>query len=178
MDRNTLYAINATGVPKPGYVLDPGKAPGNVTVRVYWRWENQDEDYLNPQPVFITPSDIRTGPVCHDRPVGTADVLQPWADYCAQVKAERARMIAERDAADLAEQQAKDDLVGRIEAVGELLDTPRLEGSNYIDQSDLHWLARSGRINRYSAMHVLRLVEAIVANYDITERVVIPDEKG
>lgn len=201
MDRNTLYAINATGVPKPGYVLDAGKAPAKIKVRVYWQWENADEDYLNPQPVFsrATADDSRM--------VGTADVVMPWADYCAEVKAKRAALLAEADAAKQAEKDAMDELDARIDAVGELLDANKRSGSSYIDQSDMHWLARSGRIHdsRYSAMHVLKLVEAIVAQWAVQdsavadglqvldeqlvalrnenaalrqERVVIPDEKG
>lgn len=157
MDRSTLYALNATGVPKPGYVLDPGKAPGNVAVRVFWQWENDDENYLNPHPVFIGSGESRT--------TSTADVLMPWAEYCAEVKAKRAAQSAERGRVVLVEQREKEALIARIEAVRPLLNLPVAEGHAYIDSDDLLHAARFDRMhdNRYSAMHVLRLIEAIMA---------------
>lgn len=162
MDRSTLYAINATGVPKPGYVLDAGKAPARIKVRIYWQWEGSDEDYLNPHPVF---TNTRPHGNSEERTVGTADVVQTWASYCAEVKAKRAALIAEREQVVLVEQREKEDLIARIEAVRPLLDLPVAEGHAYIDSSDLLHAARFDRMHdtRYSAMHVLRLVEAIMA---------------
>jgi hypothetical protein len=165
MDLTTLYAIEHNGMMRPGYVLDRGKAPGKVTVRRWWRWDNDDEDWLN-----ATPNLAETGGHSDVLNVTTAAIKRPWAEYCAHRKQVNAEAIAARQESEAQAQRRLDDTIKRIEGVRSLLDA---NAGQYIDANELVHLTRSGRIHdtRFSAKHVLELIEAISAKFDMTVHV-------
>lgn len=165
MNLTTLYAIEHNGMMRPGYVLDRGKAPGKVTVRRWWRWEGDEEDWLNPTPVL--PESGAHSDLLH---VTTAQIKRPWAEYCAHRKQVAAQAIAIRQELEQAEQRRLDDTVKRIEGVRALLDAAHWYSKNpYLDADHLLDLTRTGRLHdtRFSAKHVLELVEAILGKFDM-----------
>lgn len=166
MDLTTLYAIESRGVYRPGYVLDIGKSPGKITVKRFWRWagDSEGDGYLNGRPELVEGNAETFG-------VTTKQVLMPWIDYCIERKADLARLRSKREAEEQAAAQERDGWVARVNGVKDLLDA---SGTNtYIDHSDMLNLARGGRLydTRYSAKHVLELLEAIAFRFDITPHI-------
>lgn len=165
-DETVLYAITVNGQPRPGFVLDtgnPAAAKKDVKVRRYWRWTDSDDDWLNPEPNLIGETvkfDIQY--------VGTADVLCRWDVYCANVKRERAEALQARLDAEAAHEAAKQAELDRLNAVAHLV--PGDESRAYLDIADLRYLIANDRggDTRYSARHVLQLLEYITDKLGIT----------
>ena len=162
MDLTVLYAIESSHHnPRPGYVLNRGTNPGKVKVKVYWRWEGQDEDWLNPDPPLLV-----EGAKADEYMVTTANVLMPWADYCAARKALQAERLRVQQEAEDANERERQALMARVEAL-----VPLLDGfDGFCDLDDLRYMAKSDRVSdqRYSARHVLLLLEHIATNNERT----------
>lgn len=162
-DETVLYAITVNGQPRPGYVLDtgnPAAAKKDIKTRRYWRWTDSDEDWLNPEPNLTGEAvkfDIQY--------VGTADVLCRWDVYCRNVKRERQQALDERAAAERKHEEAKQAELARLEAVSHWL--PGDESRAYLDISDMRYLLGNDRggDTRYSARHVLDLLERVQDTY-------------
>ena len=166
MSKETLYAIEVNGVWRPGYVLDPGAHPGPVRVKVWWKWGTRmDEEWLNPQPNLLS-----AFAKSETHRVTTAEVREPWADWCSKRLAANAAKLAELEEAEAERQRSKADLIKRIDGVAALLDA---NNGQYIDAHELVWAAKSDHLRtiRYSAKDVLDLVEAIAHKFDMVERV-------
>ena len=165
MNRETLYAIVANGVLRPGYVLDPGTNPGKVKVRVWWKWsDSMNGDWLNPQPDLLSPH-----AKSETQHVTTADVDEPWADYCSKRLAANAAQLAKLQAEEDEAERSKADLLARINGLMPLL---QAQGDGrYLDGRYLLDLANGNRLNdtRFSGKHVLDLIEAIAHKFDMVE---------
>jgi hypothetical protein len=167
MSKETLYAIEAHGMWRPGYVLDPGTAPGKVRVKVWWKWgDSMDEQWLNPQPNLLS-EHARS----ETQLVTTAEVKEPWADWCAKRLAVNAAKLAQLQADEAEAARSKADLLSRINGLMPLLQAQGDGG--YLDGRYLLDLANGDRINdtRFSGMHVLKLIEAINYKFDMVEHV-------
>jgi hypothetical protein len=155
MEKGVIYAISIGGYnTRPGVVLDAGKPPNKCRVKVWWKWPNQEDDYLNPTPDIT--SDLAK---FDDKLANTNEVEGLWSDYCAKVKAERAEAIAKRNAAEAEAEAEKQSRLDRLQAVA-----PLIEGfGGYCDMADLKYLFSNERThdNRYSANHVLQLLEYV-----------------
>lgn len=155
MDPTVLYAIERSHHnPRPGYVLDPGTPPGKVKAHVYWSWPDcwtEDDGYLT-----TDVERIRSGKfdACE---VTTAQVLMPWAEHVAEVKA---RQQAKRDqrAAEDADKEAKRQAdIARVDAV-----LPLLDGLDWAP-GELRWAADKSYMwdRRWNANDVLNVIEHI-----------------
>jgi len=159
MDKSVVYAIAPKGYnTRPGYVLDEGIPGQKVRVKVYWSWPGDDDDWLNPEPPLHderSKSDIKM--------VETSDVLGLWPEWTASVKAERQEALANRLAEEAKAEAEKQAIIDRVEKLAQ--DMSMLEGfTGYLDIAELRWQAKSDRMHdsRYSAMHVLQLLEYVV----------------
>lgn len=157
MHPDVLYAMRIGGFnTRPGFVVCVTDAPSKLNVRTCWMWPGQDEDYLNPHPPV---TDDRAK--WDDKLATTGEIIEPWADYCAKVKAERQAALAKRDAEEAARQAEIVDLIERTQAL-----RPLIGGFHgYIELSDLEWSFRSDRQHdsRFSARHVLLLLEHVAS---------------
>lgn len=164
MDLTTIYAVNQHGMFRPAVVLDRGKAPDKVTVCRYWKWPDDVDNYLNPTPDLTDPT-AKSEVV----KVRTGDVWGTWANYCAhrrQVAAEALALLQESEARA---ERAKSDVVARIDGVRDLLNAQQVgTGRALIDHEYIRSLALTDRLHdtRFSAKHILELVEAIAARFD------------
>lgn len=154
----TLYAIKVNNMSRPGYVLDTGNPTASrkdIRCRVYWRWPDCDNDWLNETPDL-------TDETCKSETnhVGTADVLCRWDVYCRNVKRERQQALDQRLALEQAHEAAKQAELDRLQAVAYLVPI-----AGYLDISDLQYLIGNdrGSDTRYSARHVLDLLEYITS---------------
>ena len=160
MQPGVLYAIKADGYnPRPGIVLDAGKPPNKVKVKVYWSWEGWDDDYLNPEPTItgvLAKSDIKT--------CDTNGVQGLWSDYCAKVKAERKVLLDKK--------QAEDDAV-EAERQADMMRVSRV--TPFIGEDagkTLVWIAkRGGNMGTYnfSARQVLDIIEGLLSDSRVSQ---------
>jgi len=167
-DETVLYAITVNGQARPGYVLDtgnPAAAKKDIRTRRYWRWTDSDNDWLNEAPNLTGEAvkfDIQY--------VGTADVLCRWDVYCRNVKRERQAELDKRAEAERQHELAKQAELDRLAAVAHLI--PGSDSRAYLDMDDMRYLIANDRggDSRYSARHVLNLLEHITHYYTVTER--------
>lgn len=161
MDLTTIYAVNQHGMFRPGVVLDRGKAPDKVTVCRYWKWPDDVDNFLNPTPDLTSP-EAKSEVV----KVRTGDVWGTWANYCAHRRQVASEALAARQESEAQSQRLKSDVVARIDSVRSLLDAQ--QGTGMIDYEHIRSLAITDRLHdtRFSAKHILELIEAISASFD------------
>jgi hypothetical protein len=161
MDLTVLYAIERSHHgPRPGYVLNRGQHPGKVRARIYWTWPKDEDDWLNPTPQVLAGK-------YDDVDVTTANVLMPWADYCAREKARRQAKHQERLDAEAAYAAEKQSWVDRLVDLAPLISG--YEG--FCDLGDMTYMVKGDRVSdqRYSARHVIELLEHVARRCDTTE---------
>lgn len=155
MSTLVLYAIRINGYnTRPGFVLNVTENPRKIPVKVFWSWPGQDDDYLNPTPPVLTEF------AKFDRKqAGTGEIIEPWADHCARVKAER-KAALDKQNAEAAAAEAK--RLADIERVAVVAD--RIRSADI--RTTLAYCARRGDyMTRYqfSANDVLNLIESLVS---------------
>lgn len=154
MDTNVLYAISANGYnTRPGYVETITEAPFKLSVKVFWTWPGQEDDYLNPTPPVLTEFakfDVKQ--------VTTGEIVEPWADYCARVKAERRVALDKKLAEEAAAEAKRLADIARVEAIA-----PLLAGSQWL--KTMEWVAKSGdRMSQreFSTNDVVNIIDTVL----------------
>jgi hypothetical protein len=158
-----LYAISADGYnTRPGYVLDAGKPPNKVRVRVFWTWKDQDEDYLNPTPPLLDEF-----AKYDDKKADTNGVIGLWSEYCSKVKAERQAALDKRNAEEAAVEARRLEGVDRVEAVADKLiaaGLPSMLGT-------MRYYSKANNMGQYgyTTRDVLDLIESLTADTPVSQ---------